>query len=162
PTVKLIDTALRNLRESPLMVLALARPEVKEEFGAPWAGRAVHEIRLDGLTRKASERLVREALGGVSDENVRFVVDRAEGNPFYVEEGLGAVVGGTSEALPDTVLGMVQARLDAIGPEAKRALRGASVFGATFWGGGLSVVLGGEGPARRRRDTGSASLAVVL
>ena len=60
------------------------------------------------------------------------------------------------------MLGMVQARLDAIGPEAKRALRGASVFGATFWGGGLSVVLGGDGPPKSRRDTGGASLAVVL
>src|SRR4030095_17025336 len=32
PTVKFIDSALRNLQDSPLMVLALARPEVQEQF----------------------------------------------------------------------------------------------------------------------------------
>src|SRR5262249_45057728 len=100
PTIKLIDGALRNLKASPQMVLALARPEVKTEFEGLWAGRGVHEIRLDGLTRKASERLVTGALEGVSDENIRRVVERAEGNPFYIEELLRAVVSGSSDVLP--------------------------------------------------------------
>ena len=43
--------------------------------------------------------------------------------------------------LPETVLTMVQARLEALEPEARRVLRAASVFGQTFWRGGV-VTLG--------------------
>jgi tetratricopeptide (TPR) repeat protein len=50
--------------------------------------------------------------------------------------------GNTS--LPDTVLGMVQARLDALGHEPKRVLRAASVFGEVFWTGGVRALVGTE------------------
>jgi tetratricopeptide (TPR) repeat protein len=47
-------------------------------------------------------------------------------------------------ALPETVLTMVQARLEALEPEARRVLRAASVFGQTFWRGGVVALLAGE------------------
>ena len=59
PTVRFVDAALRNLRDQPLFVLALARPEVHEHFPRLWAERDVSEIRLGELGRKAAERLVR-------------------------------------------------------------------------------------------------------
>ena len=40
PTVSFVDAALRNLRDEPLMVLALARPEVDEQFPDLWQARA--------------------------------------------------------------------------------------------------------------------------
>lgn len=45
--------------------------------------------------------------------------------------------------LPETVLTMVQARLEALEPEARRVLRAASVFGQTFWRGGVLALLSG-------------------
>src|SRR5262249_38782362 len=65
PTVRLIDATLRGLKDRPLMVLALARPEVHEQFPRLWAEHQikVQEIHLRELSRKAGERLVREVLG---------------------------------------------------------------------------------------------------
>jgi len=72
-------------------------------------------------------------------------VARADGNAFYLEELIRATAAGRHEALPDSVIGMVQARLDAEGQQARRVLRAASVFGERFSQGGVAALLGGEG-----------------
>ena len=142
PSITLVDAALRNLRDAPLMVLGLARPEVHVQFPGLWAGRDLQEMRLAGLTRRSAELLVREAVGADLDPaTASRLVERADGNPFYLEELVRAMAAG-SEELPDTVLGMVQSRLDAFGDEAKRVLRAASIFGETFWRGGVVALLG--------------------
>jgi tetratricopeptide (TPR) repeat protein len=148
PTVKLVDAALRRLADRPLMVLALARPEVHEQFPELWKARELSEIRLGGLTRKACERLVREAIGDLDAERTASIVERADGNAFFLEELIRAVAEGTAE-LPATVLGMVQARLDALGSEMKRVLRAASVFGGTFTRAGVVQLCGGAHGDRR-------------
>jgi eukaryotic-like serine/threonine-protein kinase len=145
-TVRLVDATLRNLRDLPLMVLALARPEVQTIFPALWAERDVQTLKLGSLPRRASERLVRDTLGAGADEGlVARIVDHADGNPFYLEELVRAVVAGRGEAFPDSVLGTVEARLDAEGSEAKRVLRAASVFGERFSKHGVAALLGGDG-----------------
>src|SRR5262249_14886787 len=86
-TVRFVDAALRELRDAPLMVLALARPELTERFPKIWEERRVQEIRLGALSRKASERLALQVLGGsVSSEMVARLVQQADGNAFYLEE----------------------------------------------------------------------------
>jgi eukaryotic-like serine/threonine-protein kinase len=145
-TVSFVDGALRNLREQPFMVLALARPDVQMTFPDLWSGRDLQTIRLAPLSRRASEKLVREALGaGVSDAMIETIIVRADGNAFYLEELIRATAAGRHESLPDSVIGMVQARLDAEGSEARRVLRAASVFGERFSRGGVAALLGGEG-----------------
>jgi len=47
-------------------------------------------------------------------------------------------------ALPGTVLAMVEARLERLDPMARRVLRAASIFGETFWRGGLLALTGGD------------------
>ena len=117
-------------------MLALARPEVHDRFPGLFAERGAQELRLGPLTPSASERLVRAALGAAADDAVvQRIVARAEGNAFYIEELVRAVAEGAGEALPDTVLGMVQARLDALGPSrsassARPASSGRSSGGA--------------------------------
>ncbi|AKT36909.1 protein kinase domain-containing protein [Chondromyces crocatus] len=150
PTVKLLDAALRGLRDFPLMVLALARPEVETVFPRLWAERGLQEIRLREIGRRGAEKLVRDVLGGeVPPSVVTRLVERAGGNAFYLEELIRAAAAGRTEVLPETVLAMVQARLEALDPEARRVLRAASVFGQLFWRGGVSVLLGGpDGSAR--------------
>src|SRR5262249_11722045 len=69
PSVKFIDSALRALPDRPLMVLTLARPEVKDLFPDLFAERGVQEMRLKELSRKASEKLIRGVLSDqVSDD----------------------------------------------------------------------------------------------
>lgn len=148
-TVQLIDATLRNLRDLPFMVLVLARPEVHTRFPGLWAERDVQSVKLGPLTRKASEQLVREALGkDVDAGTVARIVDRADGNPFYLEELIRAVAAGRGDHFPDSVLGTVEARLDAEGTAAKRILRAASVFGFRFSKRGVAALLGGEEHAR--------------
>jgi tetratricopeptide (TPR) repeat protein len=142
-SVKLVDAALRNLADRPWMVLALGRPMIHDLFGLPWAERGAQEIRLGEVSRKAAERLVREVLGDRADaEIVERVVGLAAGNAFFLEELIRAVAEGRRERLPDTVLGMVQARFDGLPLEARRLLRAASVFGQTFPAEGLETLLG--------------------
>jgi len=147
PTVRFLDAALDDLRERPLMVLAVGRPEVQVIFPRLWAGRGAQEIRLRQLSRRASERLVRQVLGSeVGPDTLDALVSRADGHAFYLEELIRAVSAGKGKELPETVLAMVQARLERLDPEARRVLRAASVFGETFWRGGVEALLGTTGP----------------
>ncbi|AUX23190.1 protein kinase [Sorangium cellulosum] len=149
PTVTLVDGALRNLRELPLLVLALGRPEVRETFRDLWTSHGALEVRLATLPRRASERLVRQALGqDASDTLVQALVERADGNAFYLEEQIRAVAEGKGAGVPETVLVMVQARLEALDLEMRRALRAASIFGETFWRGGVAALMGGADATR--------------
>jgi len=142
-SVKLVDAALQRLAGAPLFVLALARPEVKASFPQLFASSGLVELRLDALSRKASRDLVREVLGSeTSDEDVERIVERSGGNAFFLEELIRTVAGGQSDTLPDTVLGIVQSRLDALGDDVKRVLRTASIFGEVFTVEGVEALVG--------------------
>jgi serine/threonine protein kinase/tetratricopeptide (TPR) repeat protein len=143
PSVQLVDTALQRLREQPFMVLALARPEVRELFPKLWQASAAQEVRLDPLSRKACKILAREVLGDtVPEARIERAVEQAAGNAFFLEEILRAVAEGAGGALPDTVLAMMQSRLEALEPEARGLMRAASVIGEAFWPGGVAALRG--------------------
>ena len=90
---------------------------------------------------------MRQVLGAdVGDDTVERLVSRADGHAFYLEELIRAVAAGKGAEPPETVLAMVQARLERLNPEARRVLRAASVFGETFWRGGVEALLGITGP----------------
>jgi tetratricopeptide (TPR) repeat protein len=145
-TVKLVDSALRQLSDQPLMVLALARPEVEELFPKLWADRARQDIRLGALPKRACARLVQQVLGDkVSPAVQERLIEQAAGNALFLEELMRAVAAGKGEDLPGTVLAVLRARLMRLVPEARRVLRAASIFGETFWEGGLRRLLGREG-----------------
>ncbi len=143
PTAKLIDAILSDAVDRPVMVVALARPEVKELLPGLWAGRAVTELPLRNLSRKASERLAREALGErASTAVVERIVHQAAGNALFLEELIRAVADGKGDELPGSVLAMMQARMDRLPPPARRVLRAASVFGNLFWADGVAALIG--------------------
>ncbi|HEX8110049.1 MAG TPA: AAA family ATPase, partial [Kofleriaceae bacterium] len=145
-TMQFIGTALRDLRDSPWMVLALARPELYEVFPQLWAERQVQEIRIKGLGRRASERLVRQVLGtGAGPNTIERLVQQADGNALYLEELIRAVAEGkdSDAPLPETVLAMVETRLARLPRDARRVLRVASVFGEVCWERGVAALLEG-------------------
>jgi tetratricopeptide (TPR) repeat protein len=151
PTVKLIDSTLRSLHDRPWMVLALARPELEQTFPRLWQDRGVVELRLDELSRRGAERLVREALGrSATDAMVARIVDQAGGNAFYLEELVRAAAEGKGDAMPETVLAVVQTRLERLEVDARRVLRAGSVYGAQFWPSGIEALLGGATMADAR------------
>jgi hypothetical protein len=148
PSVKLVDAALAALHDRPFFVLALARPEVAQVFPSLWEDRPVDELRLGALSTAAAEKLITEALGDALPEPTRArMLERAAGNAFFLEELVRAVARGEGDALPATVLAMTQTRLEALAPPLRRVLRAASVFGETFWRGGVEALLGEEATA---------------
>jgi hypothetical protein len=140
-TVKLVDEVLRALAEQPLMVLALARPEVKELFPGLWL-RRLQELPLNGLSRKAGARLVREVLGPrVPDSIVQRMVELSDGNALFLEELIRRASEERGEGAPETVLAVLQVRLTRMEPGLRQVLLAASVFGRTFWPGGVAALL---------------------
>jgi tetratricopeptide (TPR) repeat protein len=142
PTVQFIDALARRLASSPLLVLALARPDIDAVFPRLWKERGVERIQLSELTRRAAEKLVRTALGDDVDAAlVGKLVERAAGNAFYLEELVRSVAEGHGDRLPETVVAMAQARIESLEPEVRHVLRAASIFGQTFWRGGVEALL---------------------
>jgi tetratricopeptide (TPR) repeat protein len=145
PSVQYLDAALQALPEAPLFVLALGRPEVHDTFPGLWSQRHTQELRLHQLSKSSCEKLVRNALGDRADAvTVATIVTRAAGNAFLLEELVRSAAEGKLSETPETVLGMVQARLDGLDLEARRLLRAAGIFGEVFWQAGVEALLGGH------------------
>jgi len=129
-SVALIDSTLRLFADAPLLVLGLARRELGAAFPSLWAGRPLVRFELGKLPEAACVEICRNALGADWPQaDIARVVAQADGNTFYLEELLRAVAGGHGGKLPETMLAMVQARLEALDAEARRVLRACSIFG---------------------------------
>jgi hypothetical protein len=155
-TISLVEAALRDLTDRPLLVLALARPEVDERFRELWVGRA-QRLVLGPLARKARARLVREALGAAAELAViERIVELSEGNALFLEElvraaareperderaGPAALDHHGPDA-PAALMAMLQARIERLAPEERRVLRVASILGERFRDRDVGALLG--------------------
>jgi tetratricopeptide (TPR) repeat protein len=139
-SLRYIDAALEC---APFMLLGLGRPEDAERFADLGMRVGRQDIRLTPLSDRAASELVRAALGSDADDaTLRRIVERAAGNAFYLEELIRRVAESRSDELPETIIAMAQSRIERLEPEARRALRAASVFGETFHDGGVASLLG--------------------
>jgi eukaryotic-like serine/threonine-protein kinase len=147
-SIRLIEAALGALEDRPVFWFATTRPGGAGMISEVVRARGLVEVNLAPLSKQASERLVRGALGANVDPNlVTDLVRRAGGHPFHLEELVRAVAAGSgSDALPDSVLGMVQARLDDLDAKSRMLLRAASVYGESFWTGGVAALMGDDVP----------------
>jgi class 3 adenylate cyclase len=159
----LLERVLRDAR-APVVVVATARPELLDRRATWGAGlRNATTIWLDPLPADATSRLLSELLSAELPPELRdLVVARAEGNPFFVEELLGALVdAGVLErrgetwvagelpegfSVPDSVHAVLSARVDRLPATEKAALQAASVVGRVFWRGPVVHLLDGEEP----------------
>ena len=117
--------------------------------GAPRAAGTT-SLFLDPLapgdTRELIGGLLRQA--GARPELLEALAERAEGNPLFAEEMVQRLTeeGGARAAdLPDTVHGLLAARLDSLAPLERHLVAHAAVVGRTFWEGALAPVAAGEG-----------------
>lgn len=140
----LIESALRELAGAPFMVLGFCRAESDN----PWwqlQFAPLLSIPLQPLGKRASQRLVRQLLKStLSTEAVDSMVRRAGGNPLFLEELITAAAEGKGEAVPDTILALLQARLNRLEPRQRHVLLAGSVFGETFKLSGLAALIGDE------------------
>jgi tetratricopeptide (TPR) repeat protein len=142
-SVSAIGTLLRDFADEPLLVVATARPEVDQVFPQLWSDNGRQLMSLGPISPKASARLVRHVLGESADAAlVDRLVSLADGHPFFLEELVRTASENRADALPSTVVAMVQTRLERLDPLVRRALRAASVLGDVFWRGVVAQMVG--------------------
>ncbi|MEI8258189.1 MAG: AAA family ATPase, partial [Deltaproteobacteria bacterium] len=129
----ILDGVLAVMPHRPLMVLALARPELSERFPRLWIDRPLTTVNLPELHPRAALRLVSAVLPELPEGRLVAIVERAGGNAFFLEELVRCVAEGRGDELPDTVLGVIQSRFDALTEPSRRLVGRVSVFGRIFW-----------------------------
>ena len=107
-------------------------------YRPPWIEKSyATQITLRRLTDEEGQVVLQAASGGakLSNELVETALRKAEGNPFFLEELTRALVEDQSwseASVPDTIQGVLMARIDRLPEEAKRLLQTASVLGREF------------------------------
>ncbi|MGH3065927.1 MAG: ATP-binding protein [Gaiellaceae bacterium] len=150
PLLDLIEH-LADFVRAPLLIVCLARPELLESRPG-WGGGRVRStaIELEPLSEDESELLVEKLLaqlagtsGAVPALLPREALDRAEGNPLFVEETIrmlvesGSGTGVAADRVPDTLQALIAARIDHLPADGKTLLQRAAVIGRVFWRGAL-------------------------
>ena len=133
---------------APLLLVCLARDELLDRQPG-WGGgrRSATQLLLNPLSEGQARELV-QALLPSGREMVPAVAERSGGNPLFAEEMARRIAekGGTEGGqLPDTVQGVLAARLDSLRPFERRLVQQASVAGRTFWEGSLVALARSEG-----------------
>ena len=143
-TQAVLDSLIDSLPTARLLLLVNYRPEYQHG----WGNKTYYtQLRLDPLPTASAEELLQALLG--DDPSLvplkRLLIERTEGNPFFLEESVralvetGVLVGERgayrlakpleSLQVPATVQAVLAARIDRLPPEEKRLLQTAAVIG---------------------------------
>jgi class 3 adenylate cyclase/tetratricopeptide (TPR) repeat protein len=151
PLLDLIEYVVTWTRDAPLLVICSSRPELLDNRPTWGSGRMeANRIHLEPLSEEASRELL-GALLTVDDlplELRQRVLDRAEGNPLFVEEVVRMLIEeGVVERrgdrwlakreaadvkVPDSVEALIRARLDTLPSPERSTVQAASVVGRIF------------------------------
>ena len=142
-----LEYMIERLANVQILLILLYRPEYKHQ----WKSKPYyHKIGLDHLTNKSSIELIRAILDDceIAPEIENIILNRASGNPLFIEElTLNLLENGSIEKhddqcvlarkvseiqVPDTVQGIIAARIDRIEENHKRIMQLASVIGREF------------------------------
>jgi len=143
-TQNLLDSIVESLPKAPVLLLVNYRPEYSDS----WSGKSYYrQIRIEPLRPESADELLRVLVGDGPElaSLKRLLIERTEGNPFFLEESVrtlvetGALVGGRGAYrliedaqvihVPATVQALLAGRIDRLLPEEKRLLQAASVIG---------------------------------
>jgi tetratricopeptide (TPR) repeat protein len=160
-SIDFVQHVMHEDADVPQLCLTLTRQTVFEQH-AQWMREQPRHTRLDlkPLDHAHSQELAGGLLQRMADvpEALRaLVIDGAEGNPFYMEELVkmfiddGVIVVEPEgwhvrpdkllhAHVPPTLTGVLQARLDALGADERRALQQAAVVGHEFWDQALAAI----------------------
>jgi class 3 adenylate cyclase/tetratricopeptide (TPR) repeat protein len=143
-TQALLDSLVESLPTAHVLLLVNYRPEYQHG----WSSKTYYtQLRLDPLPPASADELLHALLG--DDPSLaplkRLLIERTEGNPFFLEESVralvetGVLVGAPGDKrlaqalptiqVPATVQAVLAARIDRLPPEEKRLLQTAAVIG---------------------------------
>ena len=150
--VELLRHVLTEVQQ-PAIVLCVYRP-VFNLFTTEQSrsmANVYHEIRLQDLSSSEAQGMLESLLNtdSIPSDLRRFVQDKAEGNPFYLEELVNSLIETetlirdngnwkvtrtiTETDISSTINGVISSRLDRLDKETKRVLQEASVIGRAFF-----------------------------
>jgi class 3 adenylate cyclase/tetratricopeptide (TPR) repeat protein len=148
PLLRLIEHLSSWVRDAPVLILCLARPELLDVHPG-WGGGRVRAtaIELEPLPPAESEQLANLLLAehDISADARELLLEKTEGNPLFVEETIRMIVEeaqsgdgvAVARRIPDTLQALIGARIDRLPPDGKALLQRASVIGRVFWAGAL-------------------------
>ncbi len=157
-SAELIEHLLPLVETVPLLICCVSRPVVnsleahlRDVMSREYADR-YRQITLSALTQNESSELTSNLLGlktlplGLGD----LILNKTEGNPFFIEEVIRTLIGmkvlvreTTSNRwemrqevehiyVPDTIEGVIMARIDRLDNNLKEVLKHAAVIGRSF------------------------------
>jgi predicted ATPase/class 3 adenylate cyclase len=157
-----VDSLAEWVAAVPMLVIGTARPELLDRRPG-WGGgkRNAFTLSVGALSADETAQLLASLLDQtlLPAEVQAAVLRRAEGNPLYAEEYVrmlqdrgflvrspsGWQLTHTDELpLPETVQGMIAARLDALAPEEKELIQDGAVIGKVFWPAALHALAPGQ------------------
>jgi class 3 adenylate cyclase/tetratricopeptide (TPR) repeat protein len=140
----LLDGLIEDLPTARVLLLVTYRPEYEHAWGRQ---TYYTELRIDPLPPESAEELLTALLGqdGTLDPLKHVLIERAQGNPFFLEESVQTLVetrvlvgdrgayrmtGAPEEwPIPATAQAILAARIDRLPPDDKRLLQAASIIG---------------------------------
>ena len=153
-----LEHLAEQAEDVPLLIIGTARPELHERH-PDYAARLrnANQINLTPLTTEETARFVAGLLETtvLPVELARPILERAEGNPLYVEEFVRLLQDRdllvrtddgwqlTADAqvpMPGSIGALIAARLDTLPPERKSLLADAAVMGKVFWAGAVAAM----------------------
>ncbi|HUP33594.1 MAG TPA: AAA family ATPase [Gaiellaceae bacterium] len=146
PLLELVEHLAERVKDAPLLIVCLARPELLD-IRPGWGGGRLRAtaIELEPLAPSESEELLDALLADreLSRAERTALLEKTEGNPLFVEETTRMLLeGGTSsKRIPDTLQAMIAARIDRLPRSEKRVLQRASVIGRIFWEGTVAHLM---------------------
>lgn len=168
----LLNAIARNIADLPVLMLVLYRPLQTHENLLEILRRSPHftEIALTEFTPEEASHLIELKLaqffgttGDISSDLISRITDRAQGNPFYIEEllnlihdrGIDPRDSQALEALelPDSLNSLIISRIDQLAESEKLTLKVASVIGRVFkanWIWGSSPDIGAAEDIKRQ------------
>jgi class 3 adenylate cyclase/tetratricopeptide (TPR) repeat protein len=140
-----VDQVAEWTTDVPLLILCTARPELLDRRPG-WGGgkRNATTISLAPLSQDDTAELVSSLLDGrLQAERRSELLARAGGNPLYAEEFVRMLAQAEEELpLPESVQGIIAARLDTLPPDEKTLAQAAAIVGKVFWPSALGEMLG--------------------
>ncbi len=144
--LEVIENLARARRPIPLMIVCVARFELLDTRPS-WGGgnprsTAIELVPLDSEESTELAALLLPAGDGEAEEQRALLVEKAEGNPLFLEETARMLLESnldcaTLDRIPDSIQALIAARIDLLAPEQKRLLQQAAVIGRVFWRGAL-------------------------
>ena len=149
--IEVLDGILDRMRGVPLVLIAIARPELSETHPKWSVGRAnAATMTLEGLDTAETTTLISRLLD-IDDLPAALrtqIATRSDGNPLFCEEFLRVLIEDgrvvfedgrwratpdvVSVTVPESIVALLAASIDRLGADEKRALQLASIIGERF------------------------------